>query len=94
MEPAYGKINLSNAEILYGVYKSDKKSPSFNWLVKRWRLFLDCLKRKRRNIALSLLAFIEYLKYHIRIEKEGKTLSKNYLALKWQWQITEICLVK
>ena len=92
MEPAYGKINLSNAEILYGVYKSEKKSLSFNWLVLCLKNYIH--KWKRRNIALSLLAFIEYLKYHIRIEKEGKTLSKSYLALKWQRQITEICLVK
>ena len=26
MEPAYGKINLSSAEVLYGVLKTDEKS--------------------------------------------------------------------
>ena len=36
---------------------------------------------------MLFLAFIANLKYQIRLEKEGKNLSKNYLSFKWKWQV-------
>ena len=43
---------------------------------------------QKEKCCTVFLAFIENLKYQIRLEKEGKTLiKKNYLLFKWKWQV-------
>ena len=46
MELAYGKINLSSAEILRGVLKTDKKPQSLNWLVLNLKYYIIPYSRK------------------------------------------------
>ena len=56
-EPVFGKQNLTIAQILFGILRSDKKSLSLNWLVL---IMKYCIyKCKWQNTALSFKAFKE-----------------------------------
>ena len=92
IEPAFGKLTFSKSEILFGILKTDKKSLSLNWLILLLKQYIYICKWK--GIALSFLAFVEKLKYHLKIEKQGENQNqcKNYRSFKWKRQIIQPCL--
>ena len=86
----FRKQNLTIAQILFGILRSDKKSLALNWFVLIMKYYI--YKRKWKNTALSFKAFKENVKYELKLEK-GEKLDKNHLSFKWKWQIIDSCLV-
>ena len=87
----FGKQNLTIAQILFGILRSDKKSLALNWLVLIMKYYI--YKCKWKNTALSFKAYKENVKYELKLKKEGEKLNKNHLPFKWKWQIIDSCLV-
>ena len=90
IEPAFGKLTFSKTEILFGILKTDRKSLSLNWLILLVKQYIYICKWK--SIALSFLAFVENLKYHLKIKKQGENQCKNYRSFQWKRQIIQPCL--
>ena len=80
-------MQLTNPEIIYGILQSDKNALAINWVILIMKHFIYTYKWQK--IALSFAAFIEHLKYQIKIEKEIERIYAKNLSFKWKWQIIE-----